>query len=132
TKTCDVYGATGKHDLYLKFTGGSGSLFNFDWWRFKEPYVGVEKSVKSGALKGNEIKVYADKKSVTLKSGSFASNNNMKVELYDFSGKMVCTLFQGKTKQHDLSFNLPAIRSGTYLVKILAGSEAFTKTINIQ
>ncbi|MDA1361359.1 family 43 glycosylhydrolase [Glycomyces luteolus] len=32
--SCPVSGATGTHDLYLKFTGGSGSLFNFDWWRF--------------------------------------------------------------------------------------------------
>jgi hypothetical protein len=33
--TCAVSGATGVHDLYLVFTGGSGSLFNFDWWRFE-------------------------------------------------------------------------------------------------
>ncbi len=34
TKSCTVSGATGIHDLYLKFTGGSGSLFNFNWWKF--------------------------------------------------------------------------------------------------
>ncbi|HEY7376729.1 MAG TPA: family 43 glycosylhydrolase [Polyangia bacterium] len=35
TKTCAVSGATGLHDLFLKFTGGSGSsLFNFNWWKF--------------------------------------------------------------------------------------------------
>lgn len=34
TKTCNITGATGTHDLYFKFTGGSGSLFNFNWWRF--------------------------------------------------------------------------------------------------
>lgn len=34
TKTCDISGATGTHDLYFKFTGGSGSLFNFNWWKF--------------------------------------------------------------------------------------------------
>ncbi|WP_089155495.1 family 43 glycosylhydrolase [Micromonospora sp. NBS 11-29] len=32
--TCGVSGATGTHDLYLRFTGGSGSLFNLDHWRF--------------------------------------------------------------------------------------------------
>ncbi len=30
-----ISGATGKHDLYLKFTGGEGFLFNFNWWQFK-------------------------------------------------------------------------------------------------
>jgi arabinoxylan arabinofuranohydrolase len=34
TVSCPVSGTTGKHDLYLKFVGGSGSLFNFNWWRF--------------------------------------------------------------------------------------------------
>ncbi|WP_437320139.1 glycoside hydrolase family 43 protein [Sorangium sp. So ce385] len=34
TKSCAVDGATGKHDLYLKFTGGNGPLFNFNWWKF--------------------------------------------------------------------------------------------------
>ncbi len=33
-KTCTVSGAVGIHDLYLKFTGGSGYLFNFNWWKF--------------------------------------------------------------------------------------------------
>ncbi|MBN2163404.1 MAG: family 43 glycosylhydrolase [Pontiellaceae bacterium] len=32
---CDVSGASGVHDLYLKFNGGSGdALFNVDWWQF--------------------------------------------------------------------------------------------------
>ncbi|RCX14852.1 arabinoxylan arabinofuranohydrolase [Anaerobacterium chartisolvens] len=35
TKTCNVSGATGVHDLYLKFTGGSDYLFNIDSWKFK-------------------------------------------------------------------------------------------------
>jgi hypothetical protein len=34
TRSCAVSGATGIHDLYLRFTGGSGALFNFNWWRF--------------------------------------------------------------------------------------------------
>ncbi len=31
---CSISGVTGKHDLYLKFTGGSGYLFNFNWFKF--------------------------------------------------------------------------------------------------
>jgi hypothetical protein len=34
TVTCPVSGATGTHDLYLRFTGGGGSLFNVNWWQF--------------------------------------------------------------------------------------------------
>ncbi|WP_436531539.1 glycoside hydrolase family 43 protein [Actinoplanes sp. HUAS TT8] len=34
TVSCPVSGATGTRDLYLRFTGGSGYLFNIDWWQF--------------------------------------------------------------------------------------------------
>jgi len=34
TKTCLVSGASGTHNLYLKFTGGSGYLFNINWFQF--------------------------------------------------------------------------------------------------
>lgn len=32
--SCPVTGASGTHDLYLRFTGGSGYLLNVDWWQF--------------------------------------------------------------------------------------------------
>ncbi|HEX2926445.1 MAG TPA: carbohydrate-binding protein [Ruminiclostridium sp.] len=31
---CNVSGVTGKHDVYLKFTGDSGYLFNINWFTF--------------------------------------------------------------------------------------------------
>ncbi len=34
TVECDISGADSKHDLFLVFTGGSGNLFNVDWWQF--------------------------------------------------------------------------------------------------
>jgi arabinoxylan arabinofuranohydrolase len=34
TKSCAISGASGVHDLFFVFTGGSGSLFNFNWWKF--------------------------------------------------------------------------------------------------
>ncbi|MEO3876257.1 family 43 glycosylhydrolase [Nonomuraea sp. B12E4] len=34
TVTCSVSGATGTYDLYFKYTGGSGNLFNVNWWQF--------------------------------------------------------------------------------------------------
>jgi arabinoxylan arabinofuranohydrolase len=37
TKTCTVSGGSGKHDLFLKFTGGTGDLFKFNWWKFTGP-----------------------------------------------------------------------------------------------
>jgi hypothetical protein len=37
TVSCPVAGATGTHDLYLRFAGGTGSLLNVDWWQFGGP-----------------------------------------------------------------------------------------------
>ncbi|MDF2539513.1 MAG: hypothetical protein K0S76_2534 [Herbinix sp.] len=34
TRTCSISGVTGVHNLYLKFTGGSGNLFNLNWFKF--------------------------------------------------------------------------------------------------
>jgi arabinoxylan arabinofuranohydrolase len=34
TVSCTTSGATGTHDLYLRFAGGSGFLFNVNWWQF--------------------------------------------------------------------------------------------------
>lgn len=34
TVSCPVSGATGTQDLHLRFTGGSGYLFNLNWWQF--------------------------------------------------------------------------------------------------
>ena len=36
TAACNVSGANGVHDLYLKFKGGTGTnLFNVNWWQFQ-------------------------------------------------------------------------------------------------
>ncbi len=34
TKSCVISGASSVHDLFFVFTGGTGSLFNFNWWQF--------------------------------------------------------------------------------------------------
>jgi arabinoxylan arabinofuranohydrolase len=35
TASCNVSSASGIHDLYLKFAGGTGNLFNINWWQFQ-------------------------------------------------------------------------------------------------
>ncbi len=34
TRTCSISGATGKHDVYLRFTGSTGYLFALNWFKF--------------------------------------------------------------------------------------------------
>jgi hypothetical protein len=46
--TCSVTGVSGKHDLYLKFTGESGYLLNFNWFQFTK-----KASILVGDLNGD-------------------------------------------------------------------------------
>ncbi|MGO4546054.1 carbohydrate-binding protein [Paenibacillus sp. 2TAB23] len=40
TKNCSVNTISGVHQLYLKFTGGTGNLFNVNWFKFTAPAAG--------------------------------------------------------------------------------------------
>ena len=35
TQSCNIRGARGVHDLYLKFFGNGAPLMNVDWWKFE-------------------------------------------------------------------------------------------------
>lgn len=48
TVSCNISGATGVQDLYLVFTGGGGSLFNINWWRFSAVGPGAGVSINAG------------------------------------------------------------------------------------
>jgi hypothetical protein len=48
---CSISGVTGKHDVYLKFTGGSGYLFNLNWFKFTKKDV---PTVLVGDLNGDK------------------------------------------------------------------------------
>jgi arabinoxylan arabinofuranohydrolase len=54
TISCDVTGAEGVHDLFLVFKGGSGSLFNLDYWQFtpKDPLPTGAGGAGSGGTSG--------------------------------------------------------------------------------
>jgi hypothetical protein len=52
TVTCPVSGATGTHDLYLRFAGGSGTLFNVNWWQFAGSTGGGGNLLTNGDAEG--------------------------------------------------------------------------------
>ena len=37
TQTCNIEEVSGKHDVYFRFTGGEGYLYNINWWRADSP-----------------------------------------------------------------------------------------------
>lgn len=64
TVSASVSGASGVHDLYLKFTGGAGNLFNLNWWQFQ-----------FGSSAGGASSVIFHAESGVLGAGWAVSNN---------------------------------------------------------
>ena len=57
TRAATISGATGIHNVYLKFTGGAGYLLNVNWWKFGGPSSPVAVPPAPGGLvatAGNE------------------------------------------------------------------------------
>jgi len=53
TTNCSVSGASGVHDLYFKFTGGAGNLFNVNWWEFQSGALADSPSITVSATGSN-------------------------------------------------------------------------------
>lgn len=59
---CAISGVGGKHDLYLKFTGGTGYLMNINWFQFGTAGTGILGDINSDgqidALDFQSLKIY--------------------------------------------------------------------------
>jgi arabinoxylan arabinofuranohydrolase len=122
TRTCTVTGATGIHDLYLRYTGNSGLLFNFNWWKFNSA-TGIGSAIEKNAEYGNSFKIRTCSGSTTslqLDFGLSVFQGEVRVCLFDLKGRLVNTLFAGKLFSNHLLLpvNKAAIRPGTYIVGI--------------
>ena len=88
TKSCNVSGATGVHDLYLKFTGGSGNLFNLNWWKFKTAPTEIIYGDLDGSGDVNAIDFSLLKKYLLGSISNFPSPNGLKAADLDSNGKI--------------------------------------------
>jgi len=124
TRTCTVTGATGIHDLYLRFTGGSGYLFNFNWWKFTSA-TGTGPARENNVERGNKITVVnvaGRAQILRLDFSQPVSQGNLNVCLFDLTGRLVATLFTGRLSSPPhliLPLNREEIRPGTYLIRVL-------------
>jgi hypothetical protein len=130
TKSCDITGATGKKDLFLKFTGGSGFLFNFNWWKFTPTNIGIGSGSGKANLHSDNFRFLVNKKIVRLIQE--CATKNLTVELFSLSGRLVSTLFQGTSGQSDLVMDMTSLRSGSYFIKVVTDKSVITKTITLQ
>ena len=134
TKSCSVTGAQGVHDVYCKFTGGSGLLFNFNWWKFSPAQTGIGAAEAPGIENGSPIAVTVDAGKSGDSRFSFScpvSQSRLRVYVFDIRGRLVTTLYSGRpaTRNLTLSLNRARIRTGVYMFRAeLNGNTILTKT----
>jgi len=128
TKTCTISGAKGVHNVYFKFTGGSGQLFNFNWWVFTpaDP-TGSAAEFKKATTGWQSCSITMSKENtITLNFGAEQSvvQKKVSIQLLDLSGKLKATLFTGNMapSQQTLALDRTKIRPGAYVVRVSEGS----------
>lgn len=136
TESCTVSGASGVHDLYLKFTGGGGQLFNFNWWKFTQTGTGIygEKIPEQGKVFNMKV-VSGNMTLLRLDFSQWVSQRDLSVDLIDLAGRRAATLFSGRTNSllHRISLNNAGIRPGLYLVKVsLDGNVVCSEPVILQ
>lgn len=124
TKTCQVSGGSGKHDLFLKFVGGSGDLFKFNWWKFT-PNGTANKNLKSpvNSTRPGNLKVSfvtGVNNALLLDFSQPVPMKNLTVGVYNLSGRLITTLFAGQTQSSHLvlPLNNSGIHTGVYMIKV--------------
>jgi hypothetical protein len=122
----------------MKFTGGSGRLFNFNWWKFTPIATGTTESVNSSVECVNDIIVISDAtntQTIQLKLSPAYLNGNLSVCLFDMTGRLVTKLFTGRSllSLQIITLDRTKIRTGAYVVKMSMDNKiVLTKPLLIQ
>ena len=132
TKSCSVSGLSGIHNIYLKFTGGSGYLFNINWWKFNPEQTEIvpdensspDKTPHSFFLEQNFPNPFNPQTRIDYQIPETA---NVNISVYSVSGQLVTTLVNEVKSPGSYSVIWNArdhsglqLSSGIYLVRMVS------------
>jgi hypothetical protein len=123
TKSCAVTGANDISDLDLKFAGGDGMLFNFNWWKLYPIETEMEMENKVEHRKDVNIMIdVGNSQTLRVDFSQPVLHGKLNVCLFDLSGRPTATLFTGEFSFTDLTLplNRATIRPSTCLVRVLS------------
>lgn len=120
TETCAITEVSGKHNVYLKFTGGSGYLFNVNWFEFSGDITPV--------LKNNKVHKVSDFNVRTMRNKIFVSqygiSDKYDVSVYTLNGKL-------QKRYYNITGNKEILLNakGFYIVKINCNGQIRKKVV---
>ncbi|MFW5960318.1 MAG: carbohydrate-binding protein, partial [Chitinivibrionales bacterium] len=120
TFTCSISNIQGEHDLYLRFTGGEGYLFNLNWFQF------ISESVATGK---RYIKKYSRGYRINMKDGkidvlSKSNYNRFSVSVFMPNGRLLC-----RKENTGSGISIPVKSRGIYLIKIRSNGRVEKKRV---
>jgi hypothetical protein len=134
TKSCSVSGLSGIHNIYLKFTGGSGYLFNINWWKFKPEPTGVAPEEKSSSNETPYSYCFGQNypnpfNPTTVIRYQLPIRSNMSLKVYDLLGQEIVTLFEGVRQPgiYEATFDGSKLTGGIYFYRLTTNT-GFVKT----
>lgn len=112
---------SGKHDLYLKFTGNSGFLFNVNWIQFVKDIVPVQKQLSQSIICRYKT-VVSNGNIVVTPEGN---HHKFTVSIYSSNGRILTNKeAAGET------VSIPVTSKGIYLVSICSNGHIERKIIS--
>jgi beta-xylosidase len=136
--SADVDSVSGRHDVYLKFTGtGTSELFRIDWFRFISQYgppVSIENNYgANGVIQKFQLNQnYPNPfNSTTNFSFIIPDKNVVSLTVYDILGKEIVTLASGELDagEHFYQWDAKDVSSGLYFFRLDAGDFSQTKKL---
>ncbi|WP_220763903.1 carbohydrate-binding protein [Flavobacterium sp. UMI-01] len=112
TKSINITETNGAHDVYLVFTGGSGYLFNINWFEFKNPNL----ATTDFDTEYSRIRIHPNPVQNTLSVVAPASEFNQ-YTIFDSSGKIT---LKGKitTAQETENIDVTNLSKGLYFISL--------------
>lgn len=123
--SCSVSGANGEHDVYFRYSGGDGFLFNVDWWKFGSSNVVVDPDEYFRDTFENGVNNWSGRGSAKVSSSSkekYQGSNSLLVSGRESSWNGACKKLNSSFVGGEYSFSVnvmsPAEKLNTFYLTL--------------
>ncbi|HAP36335.1 MAG TPA: hypothetical protein DCQ28_10485, partial [Bacteroidetes bacterium] len=122
-------------NLYLKFTGGSGYLFNINWFKFNKTVSSVQEITvpSETGLMQNYPNPFNPITTIQFSVPDNGKNELVTLIIYDMLGREVTTVTNGKKESgiYTVQWNASGLSSGIYFYTLRGGEFINTKKLTL-